>query len=159
MLRLVVFVLAISVQPSAAAQAGADSQLLAELKAVRAALEKLDNGQKVLAALARIQIDESRVASLEAQRLQLLSSEQDHRKEAAATLRSLEGGSSPVALHTATGEESTAGADLTPLRNRLSQANQKAEEAARTRKGIEQAIAALRARIATLEKFVEESGR
>jgi hypothetical protein len=147
-----------------AQSAGAtDQQILAELKGVRAALEKLDSGQKALMTLVRIQINESRVAHLEAQRVQVSAKEQDYRKEAdnaAATLRRLENGSGAASVQSETGAiESGASLDLTPFRTRHAQAAQRAEETTRTRQNMDQAIAALRSRIAALEKSLEAAAR
>lgn len=140
-----------------------DQKILAELKGVRAALEKLEAGQKTLAALTRIQIDEGRIAHLEAQRLQLSAKEQELKKEvdrAAMTLRGVESGSATGPVQTATGRgESISSVDLGPLRARHSQAAQNAEETTRARQSIEQSIAVLRNRIAVMEKYLEGATR
>jgi len=139
-----------------------ERQSLAELKAVRASLERLEHGQRALLALARIQIDENRLVSLETRRRELMKDEQDYRKEAASageTLRRMEGGGGGAAVQTATEGEVVASVDLTAFRNRLSQAQQKASDAQRERLELERSIAVVRARIAAAEKALEALGR
>jgi hypothetical protein len=160
--RLLLMLCVLPAGSFAQAQSVTDQQILTELKGVRAVLEKLESGQKALMALARIQIDESRVAYLEAQRLQLSTKEQELSKEAeraAATLRGLAGGSGMAVAQAATGGDSTASLDLGPYQQRLSQATQKSAEATRARQTIEQTLAVLRSRIAAMEKALEGAGR
>ncbi|MCW5965565.1 MAG: hypothetical protein KIT83_16125 [Bryobacterales bacterium] len=136
-----------------------DQQILAELKAMRTALQKVESDQKALITLIRIQIDESRIASLELQRMQLLASEREL-KEAAenanAALRAIDNASSTGAIQTADGDEAPLGSvDLTPLRARHAEAVQRASEATSERQRLSESIAALRKRVATLEKSLE----
>lgn len=139
-----------------------ERQSLAELKAVRASLERLEQGQRALLALARIEIEENRLFSLETRRRELMRDEQEYKKEAASageSLRRMEGGSGGTAVQTATEGEAVASVDLTPFRNRLSQAQRGASDAQRERLEVEKSIAVVRARIAAAEKALEAVGR
>jgi hypothetical protein len=167
-LPLLLYILA----PIASAQTpdpAASQKVLEELRGMRSLLNQLaqavntlQQGQKGQLALARIQIDESRVASLEVQKLQLISREQELEKEVAAAsafLRGEEGGaSSPVAVSPTVAADST-GAAAGILASRLAQAKSALDETRRARASVEGRIVALRARIDRMEQFLEEAMR
>jgi len=132
-----------------------NQKILEELQGVQATLarviEVLEKGQRAQLILVRIQIDQGRAAALESQRIQLLEQERDLEKEsteAAALARAQDSG----LLRTAPGAPNTINA-------RKDQASRKLEEVRRMRTSVEQELTALRNRIATMEKSLEEALR
>lgn len=134
-------------------------KMLEELKSVRSAIERLENGQLALLALVRIQLEEQRLAALEAQRAQLAVREGQLSQEltaADAALRSMTNGQQLPELESVTGaSERITTAGVSPAVTRHTEATQKLEQARRARQSLEESIAKLRARISALEKYLE----
>jgi hypothetical protein len=108
----------------------------------------VEKNQRALLLLVTIQLDESRIANLETQRLQLVEQEKDLEKEAneaAELVRAEEAG----LFRTAPGLPSVS---LT----RQDQVTRNQEDLRRTRAALEQQLMTLRTRLAGLEKSLEE---
>lgn len=141
---------------SAAEQRG----LAEEMRSVRAAIERLEKGQTALLLLLRIQIDESRLAALEAERLQLLARQRALEKEHASVTRARSAasvGAGPTVL--------TADGSIVEARQTQDSAEQP-EEMARSlasvsqqRRRVEEAIRLLRERITLWESRLDPSLR
>jgi hypothetical protein len=135
-----------------------NAKVLDELRAIRASMEKAERTHAALVALARIQIDEGRVAALEAQRLQLMAQEHDLEREAGPASSDGPSGAKVMLRVMPDGQpevvsSGSAGASqATPAGRRLS-------ETQRRRLEIEQSIEGLRKRIAVWEKQLEEALR
>ena len=142
----------------AQADPSVQQKLLDEMKNVRASLVRIEKGQNALLALIRIQVEEGRVAALEARRLRLEGQEQSVGKEietTAAALANDQSGNSPTGP-----ESSPALASLSQqVRNNHARASQKRDALASERRTIEESITAVRNRIAALEKYLEDSLR
>jgi hypothetical protein len=139
--------------------ASANQKLIEELRGVRATLEKLEKGQKAQIILARIQIDESRAATLETQRLQLLAEEQDLEKDAArdATVSRTEGSAGRTLVRVApdgsqeilpSPPPNSGSTTADPARN--------LDDVRRSRQSLDVKIAELREQIAVWEKQLDE---
>ena len=160
--------LALAIVPAVTAAQGPDplsnQKIAEELRAVRISLEKIERSQSVLIVLSRIQIDESRVAVLEARRLQLLSQEQSLERQtldtAALLPREQSGSQSAVVQVSPDGSPQVVQAPSgSSAAERFTEVSGKLEEVRRARLAIEQSIAGFRKRIAGWEKQVEEALR
>lgn len=147
-----------------------NQKLIGEMKEMRALLERLgqtvstlERGQKGQLALSRIQIDEYRVATLEAQRLQLVTREQELSKEAAeagAFSRTEESGGGQMLVAAPDGTTQIVSRQAAGTATaRLTQANRSLERVRKSRVEIEQQIAVYRARIEKMEQYLEEAMR
>jgi hypothetical protein len=157
------FALSPALSLAQAPEALTQQKMLEELKGIRGALERLENSQRLLAGMLRIQIDEQRVAALEAQRLQLSAREAELNKEVAGMVGRLQHTRSRESLPelqevTGTSERLTTG-DVSPWAIRHAEATKQAEETRRAKQNLEESIARLRARIASFEKYLEGATR
>jgi len=141
-------------------QTPAESRGLAEeMRSVRTAIERLEKGQTSLLLLLRIQIDEGRLAALEAERLQLTARlqvlERDHAK--AARSRAAASGPGPAVM-TADGsvvevrEDTERSGTPEEIGRQLSAVRQQ-------RQRVEEAIRLVRERIAVWESKLDPSFR
>jgi len=138
-----------------------NQKIIEELRGVRTSMEKLEKGQNALVALARIQVDESRVAVLEAQRLQLLSREQDLEKRMAGNAAAIpqeRPGAVPTLVQAVPdgSQRIVQAVPASPAADRFTESPQRLEEVRRSRQAIEQSIAGLRKRIALWEKYLDD---
>jgi chromosome segregation ATPase len=110
--------------------------------------ENSEKAQKTELVLLRIQIYEYRLAALQTERLQLTERQDDLQEKVAAageSVRNNSGGLDPPP---------EAAARLDP-RNRLAETSRSLEQVRNWRLAVENEIAVLRSRIATLEKYLE----
>ena len=139
--------------------AATNQRILGELKGVRASLERLEKSHKALLALTKLQMDESRVATLQERRSRLSAQERDltekiaaaNRAEAASVTTSAQaGGGTP---------EAAAQAEANLARSFSEQATRTLKEVTRSREELEQEIARLKERISATEKLFEDAMR
>jgi hypothetical protein len=142
-----------------------NQKVLAELKDMQASLkgllqlmETIEKGQKSQLTLTRIQIDEYRVATLEAQRLQLLARERELTREVAASppaARTEESGGQMLPTSPTGPPDAGGRSSASPSSVRLAQSSRTLEEVRRNRQIVEQQIAVIRARIDKMERSLE----
>ncbi|MBM3723845.1 MAG: hypothetical protein FJW40_00255 [Acidobacteria bacterium] len=128
--------------------------LAAEIRALRASVEKLARSQQELVLLTRVQITEARVAPLEAQRSQLLMQEAQLDRELAAMQGGAGQASSQAAALAGAGQEFVATSPGAP--QMTSELSRRLDEVRRVRHGLDQRIQTLRARSAVWERQIEE---
>ena len=140
----------------------AQQRVIEELRGVRTTLERLEKSNAILVSLVKIQIDESRLAALEAQRQRLVAQEQDLSNEIGKT--------GPAVLHedansgrrlvqSANGSEPEFRTAPSPAKIRHTEATRRIEEVRRGIRTLEQSMTELRNRIAVVEKHLENAGR
>lgn len=138
-------------------EANAQRMMLDELKGIRAALERIEISQRAILTLTRLQIDESRVAALEAERSRLALREDGLRKETAVAARASEAqeqvgqpdGSSQV----------VASSQIPAARAQTAQASAALREVSISREALDQQIGRLKERIAQLQKAIDDAAR
>jgi hypothetical protein len=138
----------------AQAPAATQQNVVDELKAIRATLEKVETSQRMLMALLRIQIDEGRLPPLESEWRALTAQEQALSDELGA-LKVNTGGPRTTAVVTADGDPAS-GSDGQAAPGRYDEVARRVEEARRNLRTLEKSIADVRARIAAWEKFFQE---
>jgi hypothetical protein len=134
----------------------ANQRVIEELRGVRAMLEK---SQRVLVALVRIQIDESRLAALEAERQRLLTQEQglsDEIDKAAVALRNEDNRQVPTFVQSVPGSEPVMRIEPHPARSRHAEATRRIQEVRGRKLNVEQSITGIKDRIAAWEKHLDE---
>jgi hypothetical protein len=132
--------------------------VIEQLKGVVAALERLEKSNNLLIVLNRIQIDESRLATLEAQRQGLLTQEKVLTEEISSSAPSRDAPSSVGRLvQVGPGGDPVVGRDTGSTR--YADATRKLDEVRRNLRSVEQSITTLRGRVAAWEKRLEEAER
>jgi len=137
-------------------------QVIEELRSVRAALERLEKGQSILAALTRVQIDESRLATLEAERQRLLAEQQQITAEIdriAPVVQQEVAANVPRLVQASPGAEPVLRSEPSPIRIRHGVATRRLEEIRTRLRTIEESAGALRQRIAAIEKSLGDEVR
>jgi len=132
--------------------------VLEELKSVRATLEKLEKGQRMLVALMRIQIDEGRMAGLEAERKQL-AAEESTLNERVMQLSAAAANPAASRLATPTGSSGGQAAQDSANRARLDEATRRLDDVRSRLRTAEASIAALRNEIASWEQYFQDAMR
>jgi hypothetical protein len=157
-----VLIASLSILPPTQAPTLGPRDTLDELKSVRVSLERLEKGQNQLIVLARIQIDESRIATLEAQRQSLLEREPQLAEEVGRLgimVKQAASGVMTLVEATPDGPESMVVAKPDNVAARHAEAARQLDEARSGLRTLDQAITGLRTRIATWEKRFEEISR
>jgi hypothetical protein len=134
-----------------------NQKILEELRSIRTSIERLENSQRAMLALARLQNDQNQVALVESRRQKLAAQEQDLSKEIAAASRAIE---TPVmVVPPPDGSAPSSPPDLGPLRARVAQASATLREVAGSRQALDLEIARLRERIAAMQKLIDDALR
>ncbi|HUL74841.1 MAG TPA: hypothetical protein VLT86_17140 [Vicinamibacterales bacterium] len=132
--------------------------VLEELKSVRATLEKLEKGQRMLVALMRIQIDEGRMAGLEAERKQL-TAEETTLNERVTQLSAAAANPATSRLATPTGSSQAQAAQDAANGARLDEATRRLDGVRSRLRTTEASIAALRNEISSWEQYFQDAMR
>jgi hypothetical protein len=137
-------------------------RMIKELTNIRVAVERLEKSHSVLAALTRLQIYESRLATLAAEKQGLLSEERDLTSEIAriAPVVAEEiANNIPRLVQLSPGAEPVLKAEPSPTRIRHTEATQRLEDVRRRIQMIEEASARTRRQVEVLEKSLGEDSQ
>lgn len=137
------------------------ADLVAEVRALRASIEQMEKGQRMLVALGRIQIAETRLAGLERQREPLATEERTLSQEldrlAVSLRREGNGQSAVTGAPTAPGQPGVSGTE--PIQARSDEVNRRLGEVRRDLQVIDASMVDLRASIAAWEKVFGDLSR
>jgi chromosome segregation ATPase len=144
-----------------------NQKLLEELKSLRTSIDRLaqlmeanEAAQKADLALRRMQVFESRLATLEGQRARLATQEQQLTKDVSTATGTIRAQDAVVAQGVLKVDGSMdADPQRAALRNRITEGSRSLDETRRKREAADQEIAALRTRIAALEKTLDAALR
>lgn len=137
--------------------AASNQQILDQLKSMQSALERIEKGQQLLMALARLQIDSNHVTALEQQRQRLSAEEQElaarfteatRLSEAQAQTSYPEGAQRP-----------TSDPESDAARVRVAQADYALKDLQRLRQAVEEEILKVRTRMSAIEKLLDQAMR
>jgi predicted nucleic acid-binding Zn-ribbon protein len=139
-----------------------EQKVLAELKGIRATLSRLvelgeaaDKSQRAAVALQQVQVYDNRLKTLRTEQSQLASQEWDLNKSAAALSASLHAVNAGIGANGLPLPEGVSnGSAGASIQEQSAAATRALQEVHERQRAVEQEIAALRSRIAEVEKFV-----
>jgi len=139
------------------------ANILVELRGLRSSIEQVEKGQRMLVALARIQIDEGRLASLERQREPLAAQErtlsQEFDRMAVSIQREANGQSAVTGVVSDPAQRAGGVAGISPAQNQANEVGRRLDDTRRALQTLDNDIAGLRTRIAAWEQIFADLSR